>query len=139
MMGAIRRPRPVVNRDNAFHFDALRAGRLVVQQCDGCGELRHPPVPVCPQCHSLAWHGEQMSGRGCVFSYVVMHHPVVPPFEPGYVVALVELEEGPRIVMNLEGIGSDRVGIGLPVLVRPERVDDEQILPVARPRGKETS
>lgn len=127
------RPRPPINRDNEFFFAGLAKGELLVQQCDSCHDLRHPPVPMCPTCHSLDWAGAPMSGRGSVFSYVVLHHPVVPPFEPGYIVALVELEEGPRIVMNLEGIDAAEVRVGMPVTVSTENVDPELVLPVARP------
>lgn len=136
-MSEALRPRPPINRDNAFFFEALADGRLEIQQCDDCNELRHPPVPMCPHCHSLNWHGEEMSGRGSVFSYVVLHHPVVPPFEPGYIVAVVELEEGPRIVMNLEGVAREDVAIGMPVTITPERMDDSLVRPVARPAADE--
>lgn len=134
-MSQALRPRPAINRDNEFFFTSLHDGDLTVQQCGGCQELHHPPVPMCPQCHSLDSSPAVMSGRGTVFSYVVMHHPIVPPFEPGYVVAIVELAEGPRIVMNLEGIESDDVAIGMAVLVTAERMDDDLVLPVARPEG----
>ncbi|MCF8609274.1 OB-fold domain-containing protein [Gordonia sp. HY285] len=130
------RPRPSVNLDNGFVFEALNDGRLVIQKCDGCAELRHPPVPMCPSCHSLDWHGEEMSGRGTLFSYVVLHHPVVPPFRPGYVVALVELEEGARVVMPLEDVARDDIEIGMALSVAPERMDDELTLPVARVRAE---
>lgn len=132
-MSEILRPRPAINRDNAFFFEALNEGKLAIQQCDGCNELRHPPVPMCPNCHSLEWHAEEMSGLGSVFSFVVLHHPVVPPFEAGYMVAVVELEEGPRIVMNLEGINKEDVEIGMPVTITPERMDADLVLPIARP------
>lgn len=132
-MSKALRPRPAINRDNEFFFNSLNEGVFTVQRCGGCTELRHPPVPMCPQCHSLEWSPTEMSGRGTVFSYVVMHHPIVPPFEPGYLVAVVELEEGPRVVMNLEGIKSDEVKIGMPVFVKAERMDDDLVLPVARP------
>ena len=129
------RPRPPINLDNAFFFEALNEGTVAIQQCDSCNELRHPPVAMCPNCHSLEWHAEEMTGLGTVFSFVVLHHPVMPPFEPGYIVAVIELEEGPRVVMNLEGIDKELVEIGMPVKVTPERMDDELVLPVARPLG----
>ena len=134
-MAEALRPRPPINRDNAFYFEGIDAGELRVQQCRKCEQLRHPPVPICPTCHCLEWDASPMSGRGTVFSYVVLHHPIVPPFEPGYVVAVVELDEGPRIVMNLEGVPREEIRIGMPVVVTTERMDESLVLPVARPDG----
>ncbi|PRB70399.1 OB-fold domain-containing protein [Arthrobacter sp. MYb213] len=129
------RPRPAINFDNKFYFDALNQGELAIQKCLECSQLRHPPTPMCPSCHCLDWRPGVMSGRGEVFSFVVMHHPIVPPFEAGYVVAVIELEEGPRVVMNIEGIKAEQVVVGMPVLVSAERMDEDLVLPVARPIG----
>ena len=134
-MAEALRPRPPINLDNAFYYEALNEGELRIQRCTQCEELRHPPVPMCPSCHCLKWEAAPVSGRGTVFSYVVLHHPIVPPFEPGYVVAVVELEEGPRVVMDLAGIPADQIRVGMPVRVTPERMDDALVLPVARPEG----
>ena len=132
-MSEALRPRPPVNRDNAFFFDELKGGRISVQRCDSCAELRHPPVPMCPACHSLDWSTRTMSGAGELVSFVVMHHPVRPPFQDGYIVALVELVEGPRLVMNLEDIEEDDIEIGMKVQVDVRAVDAELVLPVAVP------
>ncbi|NAZ16151.1 hypothetical protein GT020_08750 [Glutamicibacter soli] len=130
------RPRPAINLDNAFFFESLNErGELSIQHCDDCNELRHPPVPMCPECNSLHWSPKTMSGRGILHSYVVMYHPIVPPFEPGYIVAVVELEEGVRVVMNLEGVAREDVRIGMPLYIAAERMDAELVLPVARPAG----
>ncbi|MSR97802.1 hypothetical protein FYJ28_03065 [Arthrobacter sp. BL-252-APC-1A] len=131
------RPRPAINLDNAFFFESLtERGELSIQQCSDCEELRHPPVPMCPQCHSLHWAPKAMSGRGSVHSYVVLHHPIVPPFEAGYIVAVIQLEEGPRVVMNLEGVERETVQIGMPVTVSAERMDEGLVLPVAHAGGR---
>ncbi|RAX47819.1 hypothetical protein DQ353_18425 [Arthrobacter sp. AQ5-05] len=130
------RPRPAINLDNAFFFEALtERGELAIQQCSDCNELRHPPVPMCPECHSVHWAPKTMGGRGIVHSYVVLYHPIVPPFEPGYIVAVVELEEGPRVVMNLEDVEREDVVIGMAVSITVERMDADLVLPVARPEG----
>jgi len=130
------RPRPAINLDNAFFFESLNErGELSIQHCDDCTELRPPPVPMCPECNSLHWSPKTMSGRGILHSYVVMYHPIVPPFEPGYIVAVVELEEGVRVVMNLEGVAREDVQIGMPLHIAAERMDAELVLPVARPAG----
>ena len=80
------RPRPVVNDDNRFFWEGVERGELLIQRCSGCGELRHPPRPMCPSCHSLEWDAVRASGRGTVHSYVVPHHPRLPAFPEPYVV-----------------------------------------------------
>jgi uncharacterized OB-fold protein/acyl dehydratase len=124
------RPRPAVNRDNAFWFDAAREHRLVIQRCASCGQLRHPPAPCCPACRSFEWDTVEASGRGTVHSFVVNHHPKVPGFEFPLVVVLVELEEGVRLVANVAGIEPDEVTIGLPVRLAWLDADPELTLPV---------
>jgi uncharacterized OB-fold protein/acyl dehydratase len=98
------RPRPAITHDNRFFWQGVDAGRLLIQRCT-CGALRHPPGPMCPTCHSLEWDAVEASGRGTVYSYVVAHHPAIPPFEYPNLIVLVALEEGTRIVSNvtLEG------------------------------------
>lgn len=127
------RPRPAVNRDNAFWFEAAREHRLVIQRCAGCGDLRHPPGPCCPKCGSYDWDTVEASGRGRVHSYVVSHHPRHPAFPPPYVVALVELEEGTRLVTNLVGAAPEEVEIDMPVALEWLDPDPELSLPVFRP------
>lgn len=133
----VLRPRPAINLDNAFFFESLNErGELSIQQCDECEELRHPPVPMCPDCNSLHWSPKVMGGHGIVHSYVVLYHPIVPPFEPGYMVAVIELDEGPRVVMNIEGIAREDVHIDMPVTVTAKRLDRDLVLPVAGPAGE---
>ncbi len=124
---------PTVTPDTQFFWDGLRADRLLVQRCDDCGRLRHPPRPMCPHCTSLAWSAVPASGEGTVVSFVLPRHPRWPWFEDGYVVALVELAEGVRIVSNLVGAAPDEVRIGLRVTVRFERFDDGLVLPLFAP------
>ncbi|HLG92588.1 MAG TPA: bifunctional MaoC family dehydratase N-terminal/OB-fold nucleic acid binding domain-containing protein, partial [Acidimicrobiales bacterium] len=130
-----RRPRPALTKDNAFFFEGARAGRLLIQRCSGCGRLRHPPRPACAHCGSLDWDTVESSGRGHVYSFVVNHHPQVPGFEYPLVVALVELDEGTRLVSNLLGVGRDQVRIGMPVVAEMVEVDEELTLPMFRPAG----
>jgi uncharacterized OB-fold protein len=127
------RPRPALTQDNAFFFDGARDGRLLIQRCASCGTLRHPPRPACAVCRSFEWDTLEASGRGTVYSYVVVHHPQVPAFDYPLPVAVVELEEGTRLVADLVGIVADAVEIGLPVVVDFVAVDDELTLPMFRP------
>ena len=127
------RPRPAINRDNAFFWEGVEAGELRIQRCTKCSKLRHPPGPSCPECGSLEWDTVTATGRGTVYSYVVPHYPQVPSFEYPYVVVLVELEEGVRLVSNIIDIDPPDVAIGMPVEVAFTKVDDELTLPLFRP------
>jgi uncharacterized OB-fold protein len=100
----IKRPAPGISDDTRFFWEGAREGRLLVQRCKGCGTLRHPPGPVCPSCHSFEWDTLQASGRGTVYSFVVMHYPEVPPFDHPNPIALIELDEGTRLIAQLVGV-----------------------------------
>ncbi|MFF4136969.1 bifunctional MaoC family dehydratase N-terminal/OB-fold nucleic acid binding domain-containing protein [Streptomyces mirabilis] len=126
------RPRPVVNRDNAGFWEGVGRHQLLIQRCGGCGTLRFPWLPGCGACGSPEWDTVEASGEGTVYSYVVMHHPPFPAFDPPYAVGLIELAEGVRIVSNVIGVPSDKVRIGMPVRLRFERYDEELVLPVFR-------
>ncbi|MGW2200968.1 bifunctional MaoC family dehydratase N-terminal/OB-fold nucleic acid binding domain-containing protein [Streptomyces sp. NPDC001774] len=129
---AARRPRPVVNRDNAGFWEGVAAHRLLIQRCAGCAALRLPWLPGCNACGSPEWDTVEAGGEGTVFSYVVMHHPPFPAFDPPYAVGLIELAEGVRMVSNVVGVPYDKVRIGMPVRLEFLRVDDELELPVFR-------
>jgi uncharacterized OB-fold protein len=120
--------------DSQFFWDGLREHRLLIQRCAGCGSLRHPPRPMCPQCRSLEWDTVESRGRGTVYSFVIPHHPPLPWFPEAYVVALVGLDEGTRLVTNIVGIDPQAVTIGMPVEVRFLHFDGDLVLPLFAPR-----
>ena len=128
-----QRPRPGVTRDGQFWWDGLQEGRLLIQRCAECQSLRHPPGPMCPKCQSLAWDTIEASGRGHVYSFVVFHHPAIPPFEYPNVIALVELEEGVRLVSNLVGVSREEARIGMPVQGKVTEVEEGLFLPQFHP------
>ena len=138
--GVVRplRPRPSVTQDNAFWFDGARAHVLLIQRCASCGTLRHPPLPACGVCQSLEWDTIEASGRGTLYSFVVVHHPQVEPFDYPLPVGLVELEEGTRVVANLDGIAPGELRIGLPVVATFVDFDADLSLPVFVPAGAGT-
>jgi uncharacterized OB-fold protein len=130
------RLQPSMTADTQFFWDAVKEHRLAIQRCTQCGTLRHPPRPMCPECHSLEWDSVDASGRGIVYSFVMPHHPPLPGFDPGnYIVALVELEEGTRLVTNLVGIAPADASIGMAVEVCFEEFDGGLVLPMFRPMG----
>jgi hypothetical protein len=126
--------RPAVNRDTEFFWEGTACGELRIQRCGGCGELRHPPGPMCPSCGEAKPGHVVASGRGEVYSYVVHHHPPVPGRSLPYVVALVELVEGVRMLAELVDVDPSDVHIGLPVTAGFVRVDGSLSMPVWRPR-----
>jgi uncharacterized protein len=127
------RPRPAITQDNAFWFEGARAHHLLIQHCTSCGTLRHPPLPACAVCGSLEWDSVESSGRGTVYSYVVVHYPQVAAFEYPLPIGLIELEEGTRVVANLGGVALDDITVGMPVRAEFVDYDEELSLPVFVP------
>lgn len=127
------RPSPGVSRDTRFFWEGLEAGELRIQKCEGCAALHHPPVVRCPGCggYELGW--QVASGGGRVYSHVEPVRPRFPAFDEGYVVGLVELEEGTRLVTNIVDVDPEKVEIGMPVelVIRPQNSD--RALPLFRP------
>ena len=127
---------PTTTLDTRFFWEALKEERLLIQRCAECRTLRHPPRPMCPACNSLAWDTIAASGRGTVHSFVMPRHPPLPWFEGTYIVALIDLEEGTRLVSNLCDVDPADVRIGMPVELFFSRFDDGLVLPQFRPVTK---
>ena len=128
--------RQMVNRDSQFFWDGTKLGELRIQKCNACGELRFPPAPACPDCGAYNRGHVVAAGTGTVFSYVVHRHPPVPGKDLPIVLALIDLDEGVRLMSNLvkdeEGypsIDPDDVSIGMKVRVVFHDVTDEITLP----------
>ncbi|MEU9167045.1 bifunctional MaoC family dehydratase N-terminal/OB-fold nucleic acid binding domain-containing protein [Streptomyces sp. NPDC048420] len=126
------RPRPVVNRDNAGFWEGVVRHELLIQRCTACATLRFPWLPGCAHCGGPDWDTVRASGEGTVYSYVVMHHPPFPAFDPPYAVALVQLAEGVRMISNVIGTPYDKVRIGMPVRLAFQSYDGDLTLPVFR-------
>ncbi len=124
------KPAPAVDPDSAPYWAALIAGRLIVKTCGSCGKAHFYPRELCPHCHSddLSW--TETSGRGVIYSYTICRRPAGPAFadEVPYVVALVDLAEGPRMMSRILGDPS-AVTIGRQVGVRFERQAEDFVLP----------
>ena len=125
--------RPVISHDTTFFWEGTAAGELRIQRCPACGTLRHPPGPMCPSCGADKQDWIVASGQATVFSYVVHHHPPVPGKTLPFVVALVELDEGVRMLGELLDVDPADVEIGMPVEVALTEVDDGLTLPNWRP------
>ncbi|GAB3627924.1 DNA-binding protein [Pandoraea terrae] len=129
----IQRPAPGISDDTRFFWEGARAGKLLIQRCKACETLRHPPGPSCPSCHSFEWDTKTSTGRGTVYSFVVMHYPEVPPFDHPNPIALIELEEGTRLIAQLVGVAPGEVTIGEKVQVEFNTFDGDLVLPQFRP------
>ncbi|MFI9720853.1 OB-fold domain-containing protein [Streptomyces sp. NPDC052396] len=126
------RPRPVVNRDNAGFWDGVAERRLLIQRCTDCERLRFPWLPGCAGCGSPRWTTVDSAGTGTVHSFVVMHHPPFPAFDPPYAVGLIELAEGVRMISNVVGVEPGRITVGMPVRLEFLDAGEGQLLPVFR-------
>jgi len=124
--------RPMISLDTAFFWEGTKVGELRVQRCPDCGTLRHPPGPMCPSCGAEKPDYIVASGHGEIFSYVVHHHPAVPGKQLPIVIALVELEEGVRMLGELVEASPEDVEIGKPVELALTKIDDDLTLPYWR-------
>jgi uncharacterized OB-fold protein len=122
--------RPMINRDSEFFWEGTRAGELRIQKCGACGDLRHPPGPSCPTCGAFDREHVVASGMGTVFSFVIHRHPPVPGKELPIVLALIDLDEGVRMVGEVPG--AEDLVIGDRVQVDWQVIDDELTLPIWR-------
>jgi uncharacterized protein len=134
-MSATAKPIPDITDELRPFFAAAREGRLVVERCKTCGRRRFPPRPICSECLGRESEWAPSSGRGAVVSFNVMHQVYHPGFaaEVPYAVALVELEDGGRMLSNVVDCPVEKLRIGLAVEAIFERVSDEVTLPKFRP------
>jgi len=124
--------KPTITDTNRPFWNACREGRLIAQRCLNCGDLRYPPADVCPHCLSRDSEWRQLSGRGEIFSFIIIHrgyHPYWAERVP-YNVALIELEEGLRMFSNIIGRPNDQLRVGQKVLVSFEQRDVDFTVPV---------
>ncbi len=128
-------PRPPLPQPDAMtrpFWEACRRRELQVSRCGDCGHLFLPPGPCCPRCWSTQLAPRVVSGEGHVFSFAVYRRTYHAAIPAPYVVALVELVEGPRLISNLVGCAPEEVRVDMPVLVHFEDVG-EFTLPRFRP------
>jgi uncharacterized OB-fold protein len=128
---AYLKPVPEPTPESKPYWDALNAGRLVLQACGNCGRVRHYPQPLCDACYSFEVRWIEASGKGKVHSWTVAHHAFNPGFkaELPYVLVTVDLDEGVRLQAPLRGLTDKDIRIGLPVRVTFERVKEGLTLP----------
>ena len=129
-----KRALPKATPETAHFWEGTRVGELRLQRCDGCAHVYFPPRPFCPECGSRGVTVFPASGRAYLDSYVINHRPH-PAFEPPYSIALVRLEEGPRLMSNVVGGEQtpEALELDMPLEVTFDAVSDEITLPLFKP------
>jgi uncharacterized OB-fold protein len=129
------KPRPPLRGEEAPYYAAAADGRLVLQRCPSCERIVFYPRTVCPHCHTGSPEWIDASGRGRVYSFSVLHRAGSPGFEADvpYVVALVDLEEGVRMLANVVNVPAEEVEIGMPVTATFERRAEDFVVPQFEP------
>ena len=129
------KPLPKINADNQPFWEGCRRHELRFQKCTDCGQVRWPPSVLCPQCHSMQTSWLTAKGMGRVYSYAVYHTAFHPGFkaELPYTVAVVVLDEGPRLLSTIVDCPPDQVTCDMPVQVVWEDVDEALTLPKFKP------
>ncbi|MFT3816541.1 MAG: Zn-ribbon domain-containing OB-fold protein [Rubrivivax sp.] len=130
-------PQPVANADSRPYWNAARERRLVIRRCKACGELHFMPRHLCPHCWSEDLEWVDAKGGGRVHSFSIIRRASDPAFASRvpYVVALVELDEGPRMMANILGDDALSVAIGDTVALTFEDRGDGALLPQFRRTG----
>ena len=110
-----------------LHLAAVASGLVTIQRCTECGEHRHPPRWYCPACHSDRYEFVSVAGTGTLYSMAINHFTIDRAWidEVPYITAVVELDEGPRIVGELRGVAPGEAALGDRVQVRVEARGEE--------------
>ena len=129
------KPLPLVDVWNRPFWDACKENRLIAQKCDVSGEIWLPPSPVSPVTRTDAWRWVDLSGKGKVWSFVIMHQRYFKGFADDlpYNVVQILLDEGPMLISNLVGIENDRIEVDMPVEVVFEQATEAFTLPKFQP------
>jgi uncharacterized OB-fold protein len=133
-----RRPIPEPTPETREYWEGAKRGELRIQRCRACGKAYFFPRPFCPHCSSKDVEWFTASGRGTLYTYVINQRPArgFDDMAP-YVIAIVQLEEGPRMMSNVIGVEPtpENLPIDLPLEVTWEQQSDEITLPLFRPAG----
>lgn len=135
----LRKPLPAITTEAQPFWDAAAQNKLVMQHCKDCGAWVWTPRPLCNECGSEHVEWTPMSGKGEIYSFTVIRQVVgraaSKAFEPDipYVVAWVDLDEGPRMITNIVGCAADQVTLGMKVSVVFEQASKDVWLPKFKP------
>ena len=134
-MSEYAKPIPVITELNEPHWEGARRGEFLAQRCTACGHIWFPPAPNCSGCLSTDYEWAPMAGTGTVYSFIVYHQGWLPGYRDDlpYNVAIIELDEGVRLINNLVEVDNDAIEVGMPVEVVFEDVAPDVVVPRFRP------
>jgi uncharacterized OB-fold protein len=117
---------PTINSSSAPYWEAARDGRLLIAECGACAKVHHYPRPFCPHCWSEDVRPIQAAGTGTLYTYSTVYVNDLAPFADRlpYVAAIVELDEGPRLMTTIEGVVPEKLRVGMPVTAVFRPADD---------------
>lgn len=126
---------PIPDGDTEEFWKGCKRHELLIQRCKSCGIYRFYPRPICSNCSSMEWGWVKSGGKGQIYTFVVFHHAFHPSWqeELPYVVAVIELEEGVRLIARVVECSPQKVQIGMKVEVVFNDVSEEITLPQFRP------
>jgi uncharacterized protein len=129
------KPLPLPTDENMPFLEGLKEGKVRVQQCSNCSAHRYPAAQFCPHCLSQETEWKEASGRGTIYSFIIIHQLYHPGFRDDlpYNVAVVEFEEGPRIVTNVVGCANEDLRIGMAVTAEIVQATPEAAILKFRP------
>ena len=129
------KPLPYVHEETRPFWEGAKRHELWLQKCRDCGEFRFYPRSICPHCFSYDAEWTKVSGKGKLYSFTVSHRPASPQFQEDvpYNVAIIELEEGVRMMSNIVECQNEDLNIDMPVEVVFDDVTPEITLPKFRP------
>lgn len=116
------------------YWDGAKRHQLLLQRCDGCQATWHPPLPICPKCRAKGYTWTPIAGGGTIYSYTEVHHPahVAVADKVPYLVALVTLDEGPRVVTNILDCALTDISVGMRVELTFQTIAPDVVLPQFR-------
>ena len=134
-MNEYAKPLPEMNDGTRAYWDACKEHRLVLPKCRSCGEIYFFPNDFCPHCLSEDIEWIEASGKGKIHTYSIVERPPSPQFSEDvpYIVAIIELEEGPRMMSNVLEMSHEDIRIDMPVEIVFEDVTESVTIPKFRP------
>ena len=131
------KPLPLMEGFAKEFYGWCKQHELRFQRCTGCGSWRHVPREVCPECGSWQWEWAKSSGRGTVFTWTVIARALHPAFQSDvpYAPAVIEMEEGVRLLSEVVDCLPDQLQVGMPVEVVFTEATPEITLPKFRKTG----